>query len=175
MAESIPEVEEYLEEREPRHRVLDDAVLREPISVLNPAAPVSVEKGSTIAEAIRRMQEHHIGCVLVIEGERLVGIFTERDVLRHLVGDEIDPAKTLVDELMTPNPETLAPDAAIAFALNKMSLGGFRHVPLVDESHRPVGIVSVKDIVEYMVDFFPEVLNVPPEPGLDVTRAREGA
>jgi CBS domain-containing protein len=175
MTETVPEVEEYLDEKEPRRRILDDGVLREPVSVLSPAAPVCVEKGTTIAEAVRRMQEHHIGCVLVLDGERLAGIFTERDVLRHLVGDEIDPAKTVVDELMTPDPEVLRPDAGIVYALNKMSLGGFRHVPIVDDAHRPVGIVSVKDIVEYIVDFFPEVLNVPPEPGLDVARVREGA
>jgi CBS domain-containing protein len=175
MTETVPEVEEYLEDKPSRQRVLDDRALREPVAVLNPASPICVEKGTPIAAAIRLMQEHHIGCVLVVESDRLVGIFTERDVLRGLVGDEIDPAKTRVDELMTPDPEVLRLDAAIVFALNKMSLGGFRHVPIVDQRHRPIGIVSVKDIVDYLVDFFPEVLNVPPEPGLDVARSREGA
>ncbi|MGH7858407.1 MAG: CBS domain-containing protein [Candidatus Binatia bacterium] len=175
MAESVPEVEEYLQGEERKPRALDDRVLREPISVLKPAAPVCVERGSMVSEAVRQMQEHRIGCVLVTDGGRLAGIFTERDVLRDLVGKRLDPEVTPIDELMTPDPETLSLSAGIMFALNKMSLGGFRHVPLVDESHHPVGIVSVKDIVDYIVDFFPEVLNVPPEPGLDVARAREGA
>jgi CBS domain-containing protein len=175
MTERNPEVEAYLDEKEPRHRVLDNGVLREPVSMLEPREPVCVQKGSSIADAIRRMQESRTGYVLVVENGILVGICTERDVLRHLVGDEMDPAKTLVEEIMTPDPETLSADADIAFALSKMSHGGFRHVPLVDELRRPVGIVSVRHIVDYIVDFFPEVLNVPPEPGLDVAKAREGA
>ncbi|MGH7818552.1 MAG: CBS domain-containing protein [Candidatus Binatia bacterium] len=175
MTESIPEVEEYLQGEERKNRVLDDRALREPVSVLQPVAPVCVQRGATVTEAVRQMQEHRIGCVLVTDEGRLVGIFTERDVLRDLVGNRVDPDTTPIDDLMTPDPETLSPNTGIVFALNKMSLGGFRHVPLVDDAHRPVGIISVKDIVDYIVDFFPEVLNVPPEPGLDVTRAREGA
>ena len=64
----------------------------------------------------------------------------------------------------------------IVFALNKMGVGGFRHVPLVDENYRPVGIVSVRHIVRYVVDFFAkEVMNLPPEPGMDIGQSREGA
>jgi CBS domain-containing protein len=65
---------------------------------------------------------------------------------------------------MTEDPEVLTPDDPIAYALNKMSVGGFRHVPLVDRARRPVGIVSVKDIVDYLVDIFAnDVLTVPPD------------
>jgi CBS domain-containing protein len=67
---------------------------------------------------------------------------------------------------MTRQVETLTPDDPIAFALQRMSVGGFRHVPLVDAAGRPVGILSVKDIVDYFAENFPrEVLNIPPEPG----------
>jgi CBS domain-containing protein len=171
------DISEYLEAVETRRpRVLDERTLREAIATLTPPKPVCVERGTSVAEAMRRMQEHRIGCVLVTEAGRLAGIFTERDVLRDVIGANKDFEKTPVDALMTANPETLRLDSAIAFALNKMSLGGFRHIPLVDESGRPVGIVSVKDIVDYIVEFFPdEVLTVPPEPGLDVARDREGA
>ena len=77
---------------------------------------------------------------------------------------------------MTPDPEVLTPDAPIVYALNKMSVGGFRHVPLVDELQRPVGIVSVKDIIDYIVDFFPnDVLTVPPDPArAEAWRGRDG-
>lgn len=176
MSDNIPEFDEFLHDPEDRpRRVLDQAFLMEPIQSLDPAPPVTVEAAASVAEAVRQMQERHIGCVLVTRDDRLVGIFTERDVLREVVGGAGTPAETLVETLMTANPEALKPDAAIVFALNKMSLGGFRHVPLVDDDGRPVGIVSVKDIVDYIVDFFPEILNCPPEPGLDVTRSREGA
>jgi CBS domain-containing protein len=77
---------------------------------------------------------------------------------------------------MTADPATLGIDDAIVYALNKMGVGGFRHVPLVDDDKRPVGIISVRHIVRYVVDFFArEVMNLPPEPGMDVGRSREGA
>jgi CBS domain-containing protein len=176
MVTSIPEFEEFLQDQDPgRQRVLDNSMLMEPIRRIDTAPPVTVESKTSIAETVRLMQERHIGCVLVTREGRLLGIFTERDVLCEVMGAGRNPKETAVDELMTENPETLSPDAAIAFALNKMSIGGFRHVPLVDDEGRPVGVVSVKDIVDYIVDFFPEVLNCPPEPGLNISKSREGA
>ena len=116
-----------------------------------------------VREAVAIMREHHVGCVLVVEGERLAGILTERDLLLKMEHADLDGP---VSRLMTPDPETLSPDDPIVYALNKMSVGGFRHVPLVDGDGRPVGVVSVKDVVDYIVDFFPnDVLTVPPSPG----------
>jgi CBS domain-containing protein len=143
-------------------RVLDQRMLREPIRQLEPRTPVTLPPGATCREAIEVMREHRIGCVLVVDGERLAGILTERDLLLKLDADALGRP---VRELMTADPESLRLDAPIAYALNKMSVGGFRHVPLVDQAHRPVGIVSVKDIIDYIVDFFPhDVLTVAPEP-----------
>jgi CBS domain-containing protein len=148
-------------------KVLDTQIFREPIRALHlRAGYVGVRLGSTIGEAARIMKEHRIGCVLVEDGGKLVGIFTERDILAKLVGTGYDPAKVQVDGVMTRNPETLTPDDPIAFAMQLMSVGGFRHVPLVDPDRRPVGILSVKDIVDYLVEHIPrEILNIPPEPG----------
>jgi CBS domain-containing protein len=179
MAQDIPESEEYLEDRhhdEAARPALDGRFLRDPITVLQPPRPVCAERTAPVADVIRQMQDHHIGCVLIVEAERLVGIFTERDVLRDVVGSASDPRSTPVDVLMTPNPEALRPTDSIVFALNKMSLGGFRHIPLVDGDGRPVGVISVKDIVDYIAEFFAsDVQNVPPEPGLDVAKERDGA
>ena len=76
-----------------------------------------------------------------------------------------------VDAVMTQRPETLGPDDPVAFALRLMSVGGFRHIPLVDGEGRPVGILSVKDIVDFLVEHFPQaVLNIPPEPGRHAER-----
>ena len=77
---------------------------------------------------------------------------------------------------MVREPECLAADASIAWVLNKMSVGGFRHVPAVDEEGRPQIIVSVRDVVQFLVERFPNaILNLPPEFGQDRYRTRDGA
>jgi CBS domain-containing protein len=166
--EGLLEEEHIIEERTgPARKALDARDLQEPIQVLPFAPPLCITRQSSIAAAIRLMQENHVGCVLVQEAERLVGIFTERDVLNRVAGKIADPGHAPVDTVMTADPEALPVDAAIAFALNLMSEGGFRHLPLVDTAHRPVGVLSVKHIVRYLADLFPEeVLNLPPQPEL---------
>src|SRR5438477_10477753 len=106
----------------------------------------------TDANSDRIILEHSAGCQLVVTNNQLVGIITERDLLLKLEQGDLDRP---VSQLMTPDPEVLGLADPIAYALNKMSVGGFRHIPLVDATGRPVGIVSVKDIVDYIVDFFP--------------------
>lgn len=175
----LPESEEYLEYREPgegRRRTLDDGFLREPISVMHPPSPVCAGRKAPVGAVIRQMQEHHIGCILIVDAGKVAGIFTERDLLSEVVGSKSDPETTPVDTFMTESPETLRPTDPIVFALNKMSVGGFRHIPLIDDDGRPVGVISVNDMVDYIADFFAtDVLNVPPEPGLDVSKNRDGA
>jgi CBS domain-containing protein len=153
-------------------RGLDQAVIREPIRALHPNAPLALSPSATARDAIRLMRERGVGCVLIVEGERLIGIVTERDFLLKHEGD----LDRRLDSLMTPDPEVLRPDDPIAYALNKMSVGGFRHIPLVGADRRPVGVVSVKDIVDYIVDLFPnDILTVPPDPERAETwRGREG-
>jgi CBS domain-containing protein len=168
LGEGLIEEERTIEERTgPARKVLDTRDLQEPIQVLPFVPPLCVTRQSSIAEAIRLMQEHHVGCVLVAEANRLVGIFTERDVLNRVAGKILDPTQAAVEAVMTADPESLPIDAAVVFALNLMSEGGFRHLPLVDEAHRPVGMLSVKHIVRYLAELFPEeILNLPPRPEL---------
>jgi len=154
--------------------VLDQRALDEPTHRLSPTTPLAVSLGAPLADAISLMRENRVGCVLIVDGGTLVGIITERDLLMKLADTDLERP---VDDLMTPDPETLHPDDPIAFALNLMSDGGFRHVPLVDVDHRPVGIVSVKHVVNYLADFFPAaVLTVPPDLSrADMWRSRYGA
>jgi len=113
--------------------------------------------------------------VLVEKAGRLVGIFTERDVLTKVVGTTLDIDRKFVDAVMTPDPEALGPDDLVTYALNKMSVGGFRHIPLVDADERPVGIVSMRNVVDFIAELFrTQVLNLPPSPN-NITRTREGA
>ncbi len=157
-------------------RTLDEETLHHPISALEPRAPIVVEPQASVLEAIVLMQEQRVGCVLVARGGKLKGIFTERDVLTDVVGKAIDPAKTPIRRLMTENPECLRMTDSIAYALNKMSVGGYRHIPLVDESLTPVGVISVRDIVNYIVRLFPKsVINLPTLPRQNYAQRREGA
>jgi signal-transduction protein with cAMP-binding, CBS, and nucleotidyltransferase domain len=172
-----PYDEDLSYENEPgADKPLGGELFEEPIKILHRrAGHVAVPPGTTIGEAARVMRDHRTGCVLIEEGGKLLGIFTERDILFKLVGTGYDPATVTVDGVMTRNPETLTPEDPIAFAMQQMSVGGFRHLPLVDTSGRPVGILSVKDIVDYLVEHFPrEILNIPPEPGKHARRP-EGA
>jgi CBS domain-containing protein len=158
-----------------RGPVFDKRTLEQPISRLSPGTPICVGEGATLEDAVVVMREARIGCVLVVgtSGE-LVGIFTERDLLLRLESADLSRA---IGPYMTPDPETLEPGDPIAFALNLMSVGGFRHVPLVDDRGHPVGVVSVKDVVNYLADVFSqEVFTVPPDPRrAGRWQARDGA
>jgi CBS domain-containing protein len=121
------------------------------------------------------MQDHSVGAVMVQDGESLVGILSERDILRKVLGSEVDLNRATVEQYMTPDPEVSTPDDTIGRAIFLMHGGGFRHIPLVDEQHRPVGIVSVKDVLEYIYGFFAHaLLTRPPKPRRQYTPRVEG-
>jgi CBS domain-containing protein len=168
-----------LGDEEPRERrVFDADLLQMPLSELPVGEALVFTSDATVTEAMRAMQREHTGCVLVTDDgtrtSKLIGIFTERDVLNRIVDRGKNPATLPLAEVMTPDPEVLPVKSTVAYALNKMSVGGFRHVPVVDEEHRPAMVVSVRDIVEFLVAAFPgEVLNLPFQDGS--TRTREGA
>jgi CBS domain-containing protein len=175
--EIILEEELIAEERAIEAARLGTAITKRPIRKLPTLRPpVCVEPVVSVRYAIEAMNEHRTGCVLVAEDDRLVGIFTERDVLTKIAGQEADIDTMTVAEVMTPDPECLTLEDGIAYALNMMSVGGFRHIPLVDSSHCPTGIVAMRDVVDFIVDMFPEeVLNLPPSPAHGIAREREGA
>ena len=142
---------------------LDAQALLRPISDLSyPKRPPRVGPGTSVAEALAAMAEERAGAVLVVEGGKLVGILSERDVLikRLYEGKDLDRP---VRDFMTPDPECLTPYDSIAFALNRMAQGGYRHVPLTNANGDPVGVLPMRDVVGYVASFFPrEVLNAPP-------------
>jgi CBS domain-containing protein len=175
--EAILEEEAIAAERVEEARALGTAILSKPIGALRTLKPpISLPPETSVRHAIEAMNASNVGCVLVERHGALVGILTERDVLTKVAISGIDLDSTAVASIMTSAPETLSIDDRIAYALNKMIVGGFRHIPLVDAAQRPVGVVSMRNVVEYMVDLFPgEVLNLPPEPRLSVSHSREGA
>ena len=119
------------------------------------------------------LRAQRTGAVLVCEGAKLVGILTERDALKLMArGADFS---TPVREVMSSDPATISASATVGEAIRAMSEGGYRHLPIVDESNRPKGVVAVHGIVHYLVDHFPQtVYNLPPNPN-DSTREREGA
>ncbi|MEB3759623.1 MAG: CBS domain-containing protein [Desulfurococcales archaeon] len=109
--------------------------------------PVSVKPDNTVMDAVLIMDKLGIGALPVVdENGRLVGIFTERDLLRRVVARRRDPEKTLIRDVMTPNPVTVKPDESVAEALRIMSSLKVRHLPVVNDAGVLVGIVSIKDI-----------------------------
>ncbi len=162
------------------HPNFDEQLIQAPVTVLARRVPIVFSPDDTVAAAVRAMRGQHRGCVLITEDgsrrSKMIGIFTERDVLFRVVDLGRDPEEVQLREVMVRDLETLPRTASVAWVLNKMSVGGFRHLPVVDEANCPVFVVSVRDVVEYLVEAFPsEVLNLPPEFGAQRYRTRDGA
>ena len=150
-----------------------EAIMETPIADLPLRDSILIDATATVADAVKSMNDHHTGCVLVGKDGKLVGIFTERDVLTKDYF-RADSHTVAVETVMTKSPETLEADNSIAFALNKMSVGGYRHIPIV-EADKPVGVLSVRDVVDFLVELFPEdVLNLPPSPNNAITNSIDG-
>jgi CBS domain-containing protein len=105
---------------------------------------VTVAPAATVAEAATVMGARHVGSALVVDGEDLVGIFTERDILRALASD-FDAAHHRVSDWMTKEPATIAPDSTTSEALDRMLEEGYRHLPVMD-GVALIGIVSLRDL-----------------------------
>ena len=133
----------------------ESSLLDRPLLELNPRRPECVERETSLAHVIARLKGRNVGCVLVTgNGGELIGIFTERDVLYRVVGLIDDPESIPVESLMTPDPTALKASDPISRALHMMGLHGFRHVPIVDDDEKPVGFISLRDIVGLMEESF---------------------
>jgi len=141
------------------------AISAETVRSLSPAVPITLAPQDSVGQAIQIMQDKRIGALVIVEDERPVGMFTERDVLSKVVGRITDFKSVRIKELMTPNPICLRIDDKIAYALNQMTVGGFRHIPIIDLHGRATGIISVRDIADFLASLVPsEVYNLRPEP-----------
>lgn len=134
--------------------VIDVEFLSQPLSVIDPPAPVCARERSSLGEVLTLLRTHRIGCVIIVgETGEVRGIFSERDYVLKVQ----DPTTALhqpISSLMTPEPVCEQMTCSIAFALNLMSNGGFRHLPIVDGDRMPVGLVSVKDLIDALVERF---------------------
>lgn len=165
--------DEYSESLETEFRTLEDALLSHQVKLLAPSEPIRLGPDSSVEEGLARMVDNRRAAVVIVDGEgRLVGIFTERDFLTRVARPGRDPRRTKLGEVMTSDPEVLAPEDRICYAVNRMHLAGYRTVPLVDAGRRPIGIVTVNDVVGWLAEIFPEaVLNL--RPGDKVKRPQQ--
>ncbi len=129
------------------HEGLQAHIMLDSVKDLTVSNPATVSSNDSAAKAIELMRERRTGCVLVMDAG-LVGILSEVDLLFRMPTDA-DPSQFKVSQLMTSNPETVDADATMASALNLMSIGGYRHIPVIAEDHT-VGILSIKDLLRYL-------------------------
>jgi CBS domain-containing protein len=123
-------------------------LLGEHLDALHPSAPLVMPADADAADTIARMHRDEIDCVLVTDGGRLVGIFTDRDAVLKVAGRLSGP--TPLRDVMTRDPVVLRHDDPIAVAIHKMAVGGFRHIPIVDGGSLPTGVVSARDVFRHI-------------------------
>lgn len=138
---------------------------------------VTIDINCSTNEAIDLLLAHNIGAAPVVEGGSLRGIFSERDVLNKILNKQVgDLDHISVEEFMIADPQTAQPEETLNTAILYMAQGNYRHVPIVDTENRLLGMVSIRDVISYLVEKFPqEVLTLPPRPVRDAFKAREGA
>jgi CBS domain-containing protein len=110
-----------------------------------------------VALAFDAMSRDAHDCVLILDDDALVGIFTSRDFLNRVAATRRDPREVLLGDVMTAGPKTLRPHDEVAFAINWMAIEGFRNVPIVDEQRRVLGVLTVWDVMRCLEDLFQEI------------------
>jgi len=134
---------------------VERSLMEDPVECLQPISPLRVDLQTSLQEAIQMMRDHGIGCVLVIaDSGKLTGILTERDLLQKVAGKGFDLAQSHVGDFMSRAPESSKPDHPLGYALQRMVISDIRYLPIVDNSDRPAGIVSSRDIIAYMAKQF---------------------
>lgn len=136
------------------------ALLHRPLRDIAPRDYVAVSLDASVGDVIRQMDTQGHCCALVVDKGRIAGIFTERDVLYKLADRFPDVCDSPVHEFMTRDPETLEADNPVAFALNRMMLGGYRHIP-IEEGGKPIGVVSVRNVLSFLL----QRIDTPVPPG----------
>ena len=136
--------------------------------------PLCVEEGITLRETIRQMQDRNTGCVSILRKKRVVGVFTERDILRKVVMARCSLDDT-IEKHMTKDPTVASRDLSVGEIMKTMEVNEIRHVPLVDNRREFVGIVSIRNIIDFLAEHYPaEVLNLPPRLDQKIRRAEGG-
>jgi CBS domain-containing protein len=126
-------------------------LLGEHLDDLGSPPPLMANADAPVDEVIDRMHEAGVDCVLVMSDDRLIGIFTDRDAVVKAAGKRLEAFH--VRDFMTPDPVVLRHDDPIAIAIHKMAVGGFRHIPIVEDG-RPTGVVTARDVFHHLAERF---------------------
>jgi CBS domain-containing protein len=129
---------------------VERALLTDRVRLFQGRQPLTVSPTTKIRDVLRQLADNKVGCVLVAEQGKTIGIFTERDVLMKLGDKASSLGDRPVSEFMTTQVESLPTSAKIAFGVHRMANGGYRHVPVVNDQGDTVGIFSVRDILSYL-------------------------
>jgi CBS domain-containing protein len=140
-------------------------------------SPITIEVGTSTQEAIDLIIANAVGAILVVSDGILRGIFGERDVLLKILNKPVENVTQFpVEQFMKADPQTAHVEDSLDTAILYMARGGYRHIPIVNEQNEPVGMISIRHIISYLVEHFPqEVLTLPPTPINEAMKAREGA
>ncbi len=154
---------------------LADNLHQDTIRDLGIEPPITVAGEDRISTAIDMLRRKSKGCALVCDPVgKLLGIFTERDILTRVLATGRSQDDT-VAEVMTPNADSVRPTDGVRDVIRRMNTGGFRHMPVVDDNDQVIGVVSVRRIVNYLIEHFPmAIYNLPQSPQTG-TATREGA
>jgi CBS domain-containing protein len=129
---------------------VERSLMEDPVSVLNSGNAVTLPATATVTEAMQTMLARNIGSLLIVAADgKLLGIFSERDLLTKVAGTVADYATQPVRQYMTPNPETIKQTDTLGFALHKMDVGGYRHLPVLKDG-QPLGMISVRDMLRHI-------------------------
>ncbi|MFO0936618.1 MAG: CBS domain-containing protein [Gemmataceae bacterium] len=143
------------------------------ISRLEPTPPRLIESDRPVSYAVDRMRDYRTGCLLVTRQGKLVGIFTERDLLHRVLAMGL-PLNVPMMEVMTANPVTVDITDPIRSAIRKMQQGEYRHLPVVDIDGRPLGVISAKRIIRYIASHYPNTIYALPDTNV-IPETPEGA
>jgi len=149
----------------------------ESVSAAYPDQPLFVTPTSTVGEVIQLLRAQDTGCVLVCEsdGDKPLGIFTERDALRCMANANSGVMEQPVSTVMSSEVTTAQSEMSMGELIETMSQGGYRHIPIVDADENPIGVETVYGLIHYLVDHFPQTIyNLPPNPRA-TQGEREGA
>lgn len=132
---------------------LQRRLMKTPVGEVYPRAPLQVTPDTPVAKAIRQMQLNSQGCILVVEDGKLEGILTERDLLHKVAGEPVDIETLPVRDLMTEKPVTLRKNDTLASAMNRLSVGGYRHLPILTKKNGELlGFLSIRCMLKYIAD-----------------------